>query len=859
MNFKKRLILNRHFSLMTLLYLFFGFYTEGVAQTVVEGYIVDALKGDTIPFANVSLVGTSTGVTADENGHFYFTFTDTKYDSLQITAIGYAVLKQKIQIGQVQTLTLKLSTFDVMLNEVVVRKTRYRNKDNPAVELIQQVIAHKDANQPESHAFYQNRQYEKLELDLVNIGKKMTNKAFMKNVKFFFKDADTTKLEGKSLIPTYFKETSSNIYYRKSPETRKEYVLGKKETDFSGLFDAEGLGQYLNHLYVNANIYDNQLLFFKKPFMSPLSGIAPDFYRFYIMDTVVMEGKRTIKLAFFPRSKADLTFTGNLFIADDTTYAVRRVEMSVPKEININFLNSMLVVQNFERLPNGSSVLTRDEVSIDFSIVGDEKSGTGFYGKKTTNYSNFIFDKPQPDSIYAGSQNTVKRNDAEQKADVFWEKERTEPLSATEKSMYAKADSLVKVPDYQRFMAWKYFVSTGYLKTNGFEWGPTGTLVSFNDLEGKRMRIGGRTTTDFSKHWRIEGYGAYGFRDKKWKFNTALTYQFNESPFNARPQNALKAWFLDDVEVPGQNVERRDADNVLLSFRRGKFDKMYYKRSFGVQYTNENESSFMYQLGMQQRRLSPAGSLTFDRSVDASVKIKNLTTNEGFVNFRYAPNEEFFQGQTIRKHIVNKYPIFGLNFTYGNGSDAANNTFAYQDVNANVFKRFFIAPIGHTDIMIEGGRTFGKGLPYPVLHLFHANQTLNYEKQGYNQMNYLEFMSDKYASLNIEHAFDGFILNKLPLIKKLKWREFVMFKAVYGGLDAANDPKVTPSVYSFPTDAQGQSLTYGFKKNVPYMEAGFGIGNIFKLFRVDVTRRLNYLDNPNTSKWRVQGQILFDF
>lgn len=235
-----------------------------------------------------------------------------------------------------------------------------------------------------------------------------------------------------------------------------------------------------------------------------------------------------------------------------------------------------------------------------------------------------------------------------------------------------------------------------------------------------------------------------------------------------------------------------------------------------------------------------------------------LTTNEATLNLRFAPNEEYFQGQTYRKRIVNKYPVYGLNYTHGAGNDGTGQNFNYQSVSADVFKRFFIAPLGHTDVRLEAGRVFGKNLPYPMLHVFQANQTLNYEQFAFNQMNYLEFISDKYAFLNVEHAFDGFILNKIPLIRQLKWREFMMFKAVYGGLDAANNPATNPSVYRFPTDAKEQSLTYNFDKK-PYVEVGFGISNIFKVLRVNVTRRLNYLDHPNASKWGVSGQILFDF
>ncbi len=828
--------------------------------TVVEGYVLDALKGDTIPFANIGVVGTSIGKTADENGYFKFAYTEAK-NELQISAVGFKTIFKTIKIGESQTFNILLNDATTELQTVVIQKQRYRNRNNPAVELITNVIAHKSQNRLENHDFYQYKQYEKLELDLANVGEDFKNSKYLTNVKFFFADVDTTKAKGKALIPTYLREKSSNIYYRKNPSSHKEYVEGLKTANLGTLFDDEGVAEYLHHLYVKADIYDNEILLFKKPFLSPLSPLSPTFYRFYIMDTVVVNGKKCINLAFFPRSKADLTFEGHLYIADDSTYAICKVDMTVPKYININFLNQLQITQQFIQLPDSTWTLAHDEVAIDFGF-GDREKGFGLWGKKTTLMSDFVFDNPQKASVYAGDQIVIEAQNATEQTTNFWQTKRLEPLSTTEQHIYKKADKLMETADYQNFLGFKYLWATGYWKQGNVEFGSLGSIFSRNALEGKRLALGGRTTYDFSHHWRIEGYGAYGFKDKKWKYNAALTYQFNDERFNSRPQSALKLWYYNDVEVPGQNFENRSADNILTSIRRGVFDKMYYKRTLGIRYTNENESGVTYQVGFQTRQLTPAGSLSFQRenSIDSRlVTVANLRTHEAFINFRYAPNEEFFQGQTYRKRIVNKYPVFRLNYAYGNNRDALGGLSDYHNLSASVFKRFFAAPIGHTDIMLEGGRTFAKGVSYPSLHVFNANQTLSYEQFDYNQMNYLEFISDKYVSLNVEHAFDGFVLNKIPLIKKLKWREYVTFKAVYGGLDAVNNPTTNPSVFRFPTDKLGRSLTYDFAPNKPYMEMGFGIGNIFKMVRIDVTRRLNYLENPHTTKWRIQGQLLFDF
>ncbi len=845
---------------------FVGQMTAQTTQplTVVEGFVVDSLRGDTIPFANIGIVGTSEGVSADENGYFKVSFLEAK-NGLQISAVGFKTCFITIKMGMSQRVKIQLASTTTELQTVVIKKERYRNRNNPAVELIQKVIAHKSTNRLENHDFYEYKQYQKLELDLANIGESFKNSKYLSNVKFFFDDTDTSKVSGKGLTPIYQNEKVSNIYFRKSPDTHKEYIEGSKSANLGNLFDETGLDDYLQYLYIKADIYDNEILLFKKPFLSPLSPISSEFYRFYIMDTTNVGGKRCINLAFFPRLKSDLNFEGNLYITDDSTYAVRKVEMTAPKDININFLHEFHISQQFDQLSDSSWSLVRDEVMIDFGVTNSKKS-FGLWGKKTTMMRDFVFNKPQKADIYASAQVVNEAKNADKQSADFWEKNRLEPLSMTEQNIYKKADRLMQTTDYQNFLGFKYLWATGYWKTHKVELGPLGALVSSNDLEGTRMRVGFRTTYDMSHHWRLEGYGAYGILDQKWKYNAALTYQFNDEQFNNRPQSVIKAWYYNDVEIPGQNIEKLSQDNVLLSFRRGQFNKMYYKQSIGISYTKENMRGFTYQVGIQQRELTPTGSLSFQRMSESTTQNvpqkttrPKLQTNELFVNLRYAPNEEFFQGQNFRRRIVNKYPVFSINYMYGQSGQDVRHSFNYHKVSANVVKRFFMAPTGHTDAMLEVGRTFGKGLPYPVLHVFRANQTLNYEEFAFNQMNYLEFISDKYTTLVLEHAFDGFILNKIPLIKKLKWREFATFKAAYGSLDDANNPAKNPSVYRFSTDAKRQSLTHNFIDGTPYMEAGFGISNIFKILRLDAVRRLNYLDHANVSKWRVQGQFLFDF
>ncbi len=823
--------------------------------TVVKGTVIDSIAGDTIPFASVSLAGATQGVTTDENGYFQLSFRSATSQIL-ISNVGYKNKIITIKLGETQSILIKIVESSVLLNEVVVRKEKYRNKNNLAVDLVRKIIDKKEQNQLEKYNSYKYDKYERFELDLANVGDQLKDKKITKNINFFFADTDTSKVKGKSLLPTYIAENASQVFYQKKDNTHKEILLGNKHSDLGTLFDDKGMNQYLEHLYIEANIYDNEILMFKKPFLSPLSPIAPTFYRYYILDTLDVDGKRCVNLAFFPRSKADLTFQGNIYVTDDSLYALRKVVMTVPKNINVNYVNDVKITQTFAPSADGTWVKTNNDIELDMG-VGDLKEGQGIYGKRSISYTNFVINQPI-DELLNKAIDGNKNSDAQ--SNNFWQNARTEKLTENQQHIYVKTDSLMKVPDFQLFMAWKYFMVTGYWQTKFTEFGPIATAFSRNDVEGGRIRLSGRTLQSFNKHIRLDGYGAYGLKDKQWKYNAILTYQLNDEPFGNRPQSAFKFWKYYDTEVPGRNIETTSADNWLLSFNRGKSDKMYYKQSYGLSYINEQLDGFSYTLGAQHRSLTPTGSLTFTRlnsDSNTTQNVSKITTNEAFASVRYAPHEEYFQGATFRKRIINQYPVFEAKLTIGQSKDALGTTVNYQALHVSAFKRFFLAPIGHTDVMLEAGRVFGKGVQYPMLHNFSANQSLYYEQFSYNQMNYLEFISDKYASINVEHAFEGFFLNKIPLIKKLKLREFVTFKAVYGGLDAANNPALNNTLYAFPTDqTTGKSLTYDFGK-APYMEASLGFGNIFKVVRIDVVHRLNYLENPNVSAWRIAADINF--
>ncbi len=396
---------------------------------------------------------------------------------------------------------------------------------------------------------------------------------------------------------------------------------------------------------------------------------------------------------------------------------------------------------------------------------------------------------------------------------------------------------------------------SGYKKVGPVDIGPVAAFYSFNPVEGFRLRLGGRTNTSFSNRVMLEGYGAYGFKDERWKYYGGITYSLTKRNIYQFPVKALRANFQRDTKIPGQELQLVQEDNFLLSFKRGVNDKWLYNNNFKLEWFNETKSHFSFTLGYKYWRQEAAGSLQYNKIVNgAATSIKDITASELYTELRWAPGEQFYQGKIYRIPIQNSHPILKLRLAVGL-KDFLGGDYNYQSANLNVEKRFFLSQFGYADVVLNGGVTLGQA-PYPLLSIHRANQTYSYQLQSFNLMNFLEFVSDHYASANIDYKLNGFILNKVPLIKKLKLREAVSFKILAGGLRSENEPSLNPQLIQF-SKVDGVSTTYSLDKK-PYMEGSVGLMNIFKFIRVDAVKRFNYLDHPNVSKWGIRTRIKFD-
>ncbi len=829
--------------------------TDGVGQKYVniKGRVIDAKTKEPLPFVNVVFVGKNIGTITDYNGD-YSLATQWASNQLQASFIGYKREVKSIGQAKNQTINFELEPESISLNEVVVtgQRKRYRNRDNPAVELIKKVIENKDSNSKDVFDYYEFDKHEKVEFALNNITDEFRSKKMFKKFQYVFSFVDTSEINGKPYLPVFLKETLSKVYYRKEPQTRKEYISGTNMVGFHDYIDNEGVGFIIDNLYQDIDIYSNNITLLTNQFISPISTLAPLIYKFHIIDTIPINGLRAINLAFQPRNKADFAFKGNLYITDDDKYAVIKVDMRVTEDINLNFVNDLQIIQEFEKLNGEGWMFSRDELVVDFNLTN---KGTGIFGKKTVFYDNYVFDIPRSDSIYSGIENTVKTMGHAERDTSFWEAGRIEKLTRQEQNIFVMVDSIQQVPAFKRTMDVVMLLVAGYWNFGNLEVGPVNTFYSFNDVEGFRLKVGARTSDKFNERLRLEGYLTYGFKDDRFKHSVSATWSLNGRPLKENPRHSIKAMYQVETNFPGMEMQFINEDNFLLSFKRGVADKILYYEMFKLEHYRDWGNGFSTMLNFKNMVQEPGGTLYFRFSDDR--EINSITSSEIGITLRFAPNEKFYQGLSYRTPIITRHPIFQLSYTQSiKGLFGAD--YEYGKANFNVFKRVYLSPIGFMDLELEASKILGSGVPFPLLTVHRANQTYSYQLLSYNLMNFLEFVSDQHVSLFAEQHFNGFFFNKIPLIKRLGWREIISFKGVYGSVTNKNNPSVTPGLMLFPTDEFGNATTFTLEGS-PYVEMSAGIGNILKFFRVDYVQRLTHLENPNVPTHGIRLRFKFDF
>lgn len=850
MHMKTSLI--HYFSFIFFLYLGTPLFAQ---QIEVSGTVKDLHTQEPISFATVAVIGGSANTFTDDDGNFSLKVPAN--NKIRISYVGYNSQDITIQSGQ-KPLSIQLESENV-IEEVVIRrpKLKYSNKNNPAVELIRKVIAHKSENRLTGQDYVEYEQYEKLSLSLSNLSEKFKNKKIFKNYQFLFEEQSNSEEDKQYLLPAYIEEKVAQVYYRKDPKTTKEYIIAEQKSEFDPKFvDNSGLSNYFQRLYDEMEIYDNNITLLTNQFLSPIANSAPTFYRFYIADTIKTTSPWLVELDFFPRNKADFLFQGKLYITLDGHYAVQKAEMTINDNINLNFVRDLDIKLDFQKDNLNKYYLKKSDLSIDFAL---SEKGKGIKGNRTVLFSNYENGIEQAESIYTGKELPEVKSMTPQYPSTSWATLRPEPLKENEKAIYQNIEQLQTMSSFQRFMDISALVLSGYKQAGPFEVGPVNTFYSYNPVEGLRLRLGGRTTEQLSTRFFSEVYGAYGFNDKKWKYFVSGTYSLNNKSVYTFPQHYIRGSVQRDTKIPGQSLEFIQEDNILLSLKRGENESYLYNDTYKVEYKVEFQNNLSLSADLSKWKQKPAGVLSYTQTNDIGEQIhfNELNTTEFSVGLRYAPNEQYYQGKLYRTPIYNQYPIFNLSYTAGL-KGVLQGEHSYHNFSAHAFKRFYLSQFGYADVDLEGTYILGNNIPFPLLTIHRANQTYAYQLRSYNLMNFLEFVSDHHASANVQYYMNGFILNRIPLIRALKLREVFSFKALYGGLRNENNPTYNQNVLDWQTNSDGDISSFTFGRD-PYMEVSAGLSNIFKVLRVDLVRRLNYLDHPQVSKWGVRARIKFDF
>ena len=823
-------------------------------QIRIRGTVTDASTDEPLPFANVILLPADlgVGVKTGDDGKYTLTFTD-KVENILFSFLGYE--PATIPVSEIENgiLDVQLQPLATELTEVVVasKRIRYRNRENPAVELIRRAIANKDKNRIEAHNTYEYERYEKIQLSINDLNDSIKNGLLFRNFPFLFNYIDTAKMTGRLSLPVFLRENISEHYFNKPSQAEKEFLIASQMVNFHDFIEMETISVFMDGLVGKSNIYDNQIRVLDNEYMSPMSPMSPNFYRYYIQDTLNVSGVSCIQLAFFPRNNQDFGFQGRLFITNDDAYAVKRVELAFTKNAGVNFVNDFSLIQEYTLIDN-TWCLMLDEATIDFSLT---KKKSMMLGKRSNIYGKYRFNHRIPESTFLGINKVNKIPGYDMRADQYWEDNRPIPLTRSEQGVYDMIGDMKNDKKFNRVLNVAGIIFSGYIDVGKFDLGPLESLFSFNEVEGGRVRIGGKTNARLNKHLFFEGFGAYGFKDEKFKYQLGAMYSFHPRKLHAweYPVNLLSVYYEDNIETPGQFFQFGNADRLLLSFHRGHAQQKVYHRTFTANYECEFPNGISLKPSFSRREEHPAGTLTY---ANEHGDMRHMTTTQLGLMLRFAPNERFYQVQRNRYPLNHTSPVFTVNYNYGM-KDVLGGDYAFHRLEVAIDKRSWFSSLGFADIWLKAGKIWGT-VPFPLLIIHQANQNYAYQDEAYNMMNYMEFVSDRYAQVNASYCFNGWIFNRLPLIKKLKWREFITFKALGGDISEKNRPENNPDLLRFPLYENGLPSMYRLQRE-PYMEAGVAIDNIFKFLRIDLVKRLNYLDHPDIPEWSARFRLRFVF
>lgn len=795
--------------------------------TKVRGVIRDSETNDPLPFVNVTFKNSTIGTITNTDGE-YFLETRNYYDSLIVSFVGYKQKTSFVQKNRFQEINFALEPNIYALDEIVVLPT-----ENPAHPILRNIIANKEKHNPRKFNSYNYKLYNKVEIDINNVDDKMRENKLLKNFQFIFDYVDTSAITGKSYLPIFITESFSDYYFNRNPKIEREII---NATKISGIENAS-ISQFTGKMYQNINIYENFETVFEPGFVSPIADFGLTYYKYYLIDSAFIGDKWCYQISFIPKRKQERTFRGDFWV-NDTTWAIVKIQMRMAKDVNINYINDFVAEYEFEPVQDSLWFLKNEKLFFDFNLT--DKT-LGFFGKKTTNYMNIELNAQMPEEVTKINDNVIVLDDAIINDENYWEKYRPIKLTPKEKSIYDMVDSIQQVPIYTTYEKIVGMFAMYHYEVGLFEIGPYYKFFSFNEIEGNRFRFGGRTSNNFSTKLMINAHGAYGEKDNRFKYGTGFIYMLNKNP-----RLAIGAQYKHDIQQLGQSPNALTEDNFFTSIlRRNPNYKLSMVNDFSTYVEKEWFQGFSNTLTFNYKSIEPTQYIPFQKaSATDTVFYNDVTTSEVTFNLRFAKNEKFIRGEFERVSLGTDKPTLNLYLTAGL-KNVFDSQYEYYKINLSFAHKIPLSPFGYFKYIIDAGQVFGT-VPYPLLKLHEGNETYAFDRYAFNMMNYYEFASDRYVSLYAEHHFQGFFLNKIPLMRKLKWREVVSAKGLIGELRNRHE-----SIMDFPVGL--------YQVNDPYLEASVGIENILKIFRVDAMWRLAYLDHANIEKFGVRLLVQFVF
>lgn len=857
-----KILIERNIILALLLLLTLGTYAQ---NTIISGKVRDSKTGEPLPYVNITTntrSSTFVGTITDIDGNFKIT-AGQNFDTLIFQFVGYKTVKKAIKPHKTQTISVELKNEATTLETatIVAKKEKYHRKHNPAVELMENVQKHKKENNITNQSFFEVKKHVKTELSLLGVSDSTRNRKVFKRLGFLFDNMQISEISGQNYIPIYLTEHLYLEHYRKKPKCDKSMLLGKQDVNLNKMIEPQTMDFILADAFGEVNVYDNSIRILSNDLISPLAPFATRFYQFFLKDTIEYKGDSCIVLAFNPANMRDIGFSGKLWVTKDSNYAVKRIFLDFPRQSSINFVTALQINQEYTRVKD-QLCLTDNQTIMEGNFYGAQ-----IHGRKEIFYADYNFGINRGDNFYTNNDVTQRVDGYNKRTDNWWKENRVSPLTIYEQNTYDIPKALNSITSYKIILKTLTTISSGYFDLGWFDFGPVENTISWNNVEGLRLRVGGKTNANFDKHWFLNGFVAYGTKDEKIKYNAEVMYNFADKIFHQWefPVNLLTLGVEHNTEIPGQGLLLGTYDRFFLSFNRGDIDRMLLNTKYYLEYWYETISQFSIKTRLEYSRIEPMASLerTFhsvatnnDGSYVTWFDNKNpLTTGTFDIELRYAKGEQFYQTQKYRLTMNSTAPIFTLNYTYG--SKIFDGDYEYHKLKFTIYKRWFVLSFGFADLSLQAGKIFGSAA-YPLLFVHQANQNWAYQDESFNLMNYFEFVSDYYGQVIFNYNFNGFIFNRIPLIKHLKLREVFALKAIWGGLSDDNTPANDPKLIDFARDDKGNPRTFSIDKK-PYFEANVGIDNIFKVLRIDYVRRFTYLDHPDVSKWGIRFRLRFTF